>query len=165
MYCYCWIIWKMKYTPINYWKWIWIEVYYQVYTNFFSVQIIGTMATPNALLQMRAVSQMMDMMDAFDEEEERYRARKRRSTWVKQWLKIRDNPRYRIIALWQICDGNVKLIKKYIFVVFFPQLHATLWGIQGAGSCRIQAQSSHECWTVWRVIGRHRTWNCTRSKL
>ena len=82
---------------------------------FFSAQIIQTMASPNALLQMRAASQMMDIMDAFDEEEERYRERKRRSTWVKQWLTIRENPRYRIITMWHLCDGKVTLIKKYYF--------------------------------------------------
>ena len=76
------------------------------------------MASHNGLQQLRAVSQMMDIMDAFDEEERQYRARKRRCAWVKQWLTLRDNPRYKIAKLWQKCDGNVKVIKKIQFLQF-----------------------------------------------
>ena len=70
------------------------------------------MASQNALQQLRAVSQMMDIMDEIDEQERQYRAKKRRCAWVKQWMTLRDNPRYIIVTLWQKCDGNKKLTKK-----------------------------------------------------
>ena len=66
----------------------------------FSHLDIATMAVPNGLPQLRAVVQIMDIMDAFDEEENDYRARRRRSVWMKQWLTLRDNPRYKLIKLW-----------------------------------------------------------------
>ena len=66
----------------------------------------------DALMQLRAVNQLMDLMDAYDEEEAEIRAQRRRRIWVSKWLLIRDNPRYITIKLYQKCDGNVNLSKK-----------------------------------------------------
>ena len=66
----------------------------------------------DALMQLRAINQLMDLMDAYDEEEAEIRAQRRRRIWVSKWLLIRDNPRYITIKLCQKCDGNVNLSKK-----------------------------------------------------
>ena len=58
------------------------------------------MASQNAVQQLRAARQLMDVMEAFEEEERQHRAHKRRCAWVKQWLTVRDNPRYETIELW-----------------------------------------------------------------
>ena len=54
------------------------------------------MAAQNALRQLGAMGQAMDVMDQLDEEDRQTRPRKRRSVWVKDWLLIRDNPTYGI---------------------------------------------------------------------
>ena len=70
------------------------------------------MSSEHALVQLRAMSQVMELMDAYDEEDEQNRARKRRTLWVKKWLLIRDNPRYITIKLCQNCDEKVNWPKK-----------------------------------------------------
>ena len=51
----------------------------------------------NQVAQLRALNQIMDVMDAFDEEDRQAReaTARRRSVWVKDWLLVRDNPRYK----------------------------------------------------------------------
>ena len=66
----------------------------------------------DALMQLRAINQLMDLMDAYDEEEAEIRAQRRRRIWVSKWLLIRDNPRYITIKLCHKCDENVNLSKK-----------------------------------------------------
>ena len=68
------------------------------------------MSAMNQMAQLGALSQMMDVMDAFDEEErqERQDKARRRTVWVKDWLLIRDNPRY--ITLQLNCGKNVMVL-------------------------------------------------------
>ena len=56
------------------------------------------MCAMNQVAQLRALNQIMEVMDAFDEEDRQAREARtrRRSVWVKDWLRVRDNPRYKI---------------------------------------------------------------------